>query len=120
MVINMNVGGTEKALLNMLEQMSTDEYDITILMLEEYGGFLNQVPSNVKIQYVEQYKHLSNKLNLPPKNVARKMIREGDILKGISLLSVYLFSKLTSNKNYYFHYVTKTVSKIKNEYDIKV
>ena len=120
MVINMNVGGTEKALLNMLEQMSTDEYDITILMLEEYGGFLNQVPSNVKIQYVEQYKHLSNKLNLPPKNVARKMIREGDILKGISLLSVYLFSKLTSNKNYYFHYVTKTVSKIKNEYDIAV
>ena len=120
MVINMNVGGTEKALLNMIEQMSTDDYDITILMLEEYGGFLNQVPLNVKIQYVDQYENLSNTLNLSPKTVVKKMIREGNIIKGISLLSVYLISKLTSNKNYYFHYITKNVSKIKNEYDIAV
>ena len=120
MVINMNVGGTEKALLNMINQMSTDEYDITILMLEEYGGFLNQIPPNVTIQFVEQYKYLKNKLNLPPKTVAKKMIREGNFIKGINLILVYMISKLTKNKNYYFKYVTKTVSIIKKEYDIAV
>jgi len=116
----MNVGGTEKALLNMINQMSTDEYDITILMLEEYGGFLNQIPPNVTIQFVEQYKYLKNKLNLPPKTVAKKMIREGNFIKGINLILVYMISKLTKNKNYYFKYVTKTVSIIKKEYDIAV
>lgn len=39
MIINMNVGGTEKALLNMITQMNEDEFDITILMLEKSGAF---------------------------------------------------------------------------------
>ena len=39
MIINMNVGGTEKALLNMIAEMPKDQYDVTILMLEKYGGF---------------------------------------------------------------------------------
>ncbi|WP_243462874.1 hypothetical protein [Mesobacillus boroniphilus] len=44
MVINMNVGGTEKALLNMIDVMPEDKYEITILMLEKFGGFLNAIP----------------------------------------------------------------------------
>lgn len=39
MVINMNIGGTEKALLNMVAEIPKDKYDITILMLEEKGVF---------------------------------------------------------------------------------
>ena len=44
MIINMNVGGTEKALLNMISEIPKEKYDITILMLEKYGGFLNSIP----------------------------------------------------------------------------
>lgn len=39
MMINMNIGGTEKALLSMLSEIDSTEYEVTILMLEEYGGF---------------------------------------------------------------------------------
>ena len=55
MVINMNVGGTEKALLTMLSEINNEQYDVTLLMLEEYGGFLNQIPSWVNVKYVKSY-----------------------------------------------------------------
>lgn len=34
MCINMNVGGTEKALLNMLNEIDSSKYDVTLFMLE--------------------------------------------------------------------------------------
>ena len=60
MLINMNVGGTEKALLNMIVEMPRDEFDITILMLEEYGGFLKDIPKNVKIKYLDYYDEIKD------------------------------------------------------------
>ena len=37
---SMNIGGTEKALLSMISEIPKDKYDMTILMLENRGGFL--------------------------------------------------------------------------------
>ena len=34
MIINMNIGGTEKALLNILSEIDTEKYDVTVLILE--------------------------------------------------------------------------------------
>ena len=36
MCINMNIGGTEKALLNMVNQIDNNKYEITLVMLEKY------------------------------------------------------------------------------------
>ena len=69
MVINMNIGGTEKALLNMISEMPKEKYDITILMLEEYGGFLDSIPRWVHVEYVDGYKNIKDILNDPPKIV---------------------------------------------------
>ncbi len=60
MVINMNIGGTEKALLSMIREMDRTKWDITILMLEEYGGFLNKIPDWVSVKYVYEYKSLKS------------------------------------------------------------
>lgn len=67
MVINMNVGGTEKALLNMISEMPKEEYDITILMLEKYGGFLDLIPETVHVKYLEGYSKIKKILNIPQK-----------------------------------------------------
>ena len=65
MIINMNIGGTEKALLNMVEEIDNNEYDVTIMMLEKYGGFLKDIPKWVNIKYFENYND----------------IKEGDIIE---------------------------------------
>jgi len=120
MLINMNIGGTEKALLNMISQMPKNEYEITILMLEKYGGFLDAIPSHVQIEYVENYKDIKTILNQPPRIVARHLFQQGKIIKGINLLLVYCISKIFKNKSYFFQYVTKIIPKLTSEYDIAV
>ena len=61
----MNIGGTEKALLTMLSEIDKEKYDVTVLMLEEYGGFLTNIPEWVNIQYLKYYKDIKDIINKP-------------------------------------------------------
>ena len=74
MCINMNIGGTEKALLTMLNEMDSSKYDITLLMLEEFGGFLNEIPSYVKVKYVDGFKETKPFTKEPPQLLAKELI----------------------------------------------
>ena len=90
MCINMNIGGTEKALLTMLNEMDRRKYDITLFMLEEHGGFLNQIPDGIKVMYLKEYKTLKKFINDPPQLVAKELIKNRKIIKGLSVLFVYI------------------------------
>ncbi|TDL31812.1 glycosyltransferase [Jeotgalibacillus sp. S-D1] len=120
MVINMNVGGTEKALLNMLEELPEEQFDVTVFMLEKYGGFLESLPKRVQIDYLTEYKELRNFINLPPKSNALKIIKEGKLINGLSFSIIYLVSKITKNKSLFYKYLLRNVSVLKKEYDIAV
>lgn len=76
MVINMNVGGTEKALLNMIAEMPKDQYDVTILMLEKYGGFLGSIPREVQVKYLEGYQNIKDTLNNSPYIVFMDLLKK--------------------------------------------
>lgn len=120
MLINMNVGGTEKALLNMIDEMPKEEYDITILMLEEYGGFLSQIPNDVNVIYVEGYKDMKSILNNPLLLTALSLLKERKIKKAFSVCITHLLTKITNNRSLLFKYLLKNNLKLKNEYDIAV
>lgn len=120
MCINMNIGGTEKALLTMLNEIDDSKYDITLLMLEEYGGFLNEIPSFVKVKYVDEYKSIKPFVNEPPKILIKRLIRNKEYLIGLTTLSSYSISKITNNISYYYRYILRNVKKIDEEYDLAV
>ena len=120
MCINMNIGGTEKALLTMLNEIDDSKYDITLLMLEEYGGFLNEIPSFVKVKYVDEYKSIKPFVNEPPKILIKRLIRNKEYLTGLTTLSSYSISKITNNISYYYRYILRNVKKIDEEYDLAV
>ena len=88
MIINMNIGGTEKALLNMIAEMPRDRFDISILMLEEYGGFLEYIPKDINIKYLDYYKDIECILNNPPQQVCKYLIKKGRVIKGINILLI--------------------------------
>lgn len=83
MVINMNIGGTEKALLNMISEMSLEEYEITILMLEKYGGFLEDIPKEVKVRYLNEYEEIKPLFNNPPMQICKDLLVKGKIIKAL-------------------------------------
>lgn len=120
MCINMNIGGTEKALINMLNEINSSKYDITLLMLEEYGGFLNQIPSFVKVKYVNEYKVIKPLIKEPPKLLVKKLIRNKKYSKGLLILLNYSISKITNNMSYYYKYISKSIKNIEEEYDLAV
>ena len=120
MCINMNIGGTEKALLTMLNEMDRRKYDITLFMLEEYGGFLNQIPDGIKVMYLKEYKTLKKFINDPPQLVAKELIKNRKIIKGLSVLFVYIISKLMKDISIYYKYILSNVDTLNEEYDIAV
>jgi glycosyltransferase involved in cell wall biosynthesis len=120
MVINMNVGGTEKALLNMISEMPKEEFDITILMLEKYGGFLDSIPKEVHVKYLKGYNKIKGILNNPPQETALNFFKERRIFKGFLILFLYFISKHFKDRSLLFKCLLKNIPNIKNEYDVAV
>ncbi|WP_294398450.1 glycosyltransferase [uncultured Clostridium sp.] len=120
MIINMNVGGTEKALLNMISQMPRDKFDISILMLEKYGGFLNKIPKDVRVNYIEYYEELKYILNNPPQYSALQLIKNKCYIKGINILLIHILTKIIGERNLFYKYVLKDYPDIQENYDIAV
>ena len=120
MGINMNVGGTEKALLNMISEMPRNEFEIDILMLEKYGGFLDKLPKDINVKYLDYYTDIKDILNNPPQYTAIKMIKGGKVLRGINLLIIHILTKVIGQRNLFYNYVLKDYPNIITEYDIAV
>lgn len=120
MCINMNIGGTEKALLNMLNEIDNSKYDVTLFMLEEYGGFLSQIPSFVKVKFLDNYDNIKPFIQEPPQLLAKKLIKNKKYINGFNTLIIYIISKITKNLNYYYRYISKSYKELDEEYDVAV
>lgn len=99
MIINMNVGGTEKALLNMIAEMPKDQYDVTILILEKYGGFLNSIPRGVQVKCLQGYQNIKDTLNNSPYIVFRDLLKKGKVIKSFNLMLFHLICKLMKDRS---------------------
>ncbi|WP_088079137.1 glycosyltransferase [Bacillus mycoides] len=120
MVINMNIGGTEKALLNMVAEIPKDKYDITILMLEEKGEFLEFIPEEIHVEYLKNYGEIKEVLNKPPRVVIRNFIRQGKVIKAFQTTFLYLVSKIMKERSVIFRYCLRNYTVAFNNYDIAV
>lgn len=46
---NLDIGGIETSLINLLKNLDTQKYDITLVLEKKEGIFLNQIPKNIKV-----------------------------------------------------------------------
>jgi len=120
MLINMNIGGTEKSLLNLIAELPEEQFEITILMLEEYGGFLDQIPSRVKVEYLTDYDEIKPSINNPPRVTSINLFKKRKFTKAINFSGYYLMAKLLNNKDIFFNYITKKHYFTEDHYDIAV
>jgi glycosyltransferase involved in cell wall biosynthesis len=100
--------------------MSTKKCEITILMLEKYGGFLNAIPKGVNVKYLEGYSSIKALLNEPPKTLVLSLMKEQKVFKGLYLLLLFMISKYLKQKTIIFNHLMKNIPDLKNEYDIAV
>ncbi|MBS4197582.1 glycosyltransferase [Bacillus sp. FJAT-49870] len=120
MIINMNIGGTEKALLNMINNIPRNQYIITIFMLEKYGGFLDHIPSDVHVKYFQNYKNIKDMLNKPPHEVSLDLIKNKKFLTAFLIMLFHIITKALKNRSIYFKYLLSKYPAFNEEYDIAV
>ena len=102
---NMNVGGTEKAFLNMVQLLPREKFDVTLLLLERSGGFLPMVPDHVRIEIIPDYDRMKPEIMDPPFKVVRREVHEGKILRAAGLALTHLIFKLTGDRTLYYRCV---------------
>lgn len=119
MLSNMNVGGTEKALLNMLAFMPKEEYDVTVLLLEKKGGFLKYLPTWVKVEELTEFSEMKPLIMEAPKNIIKKFLKEKKVMKAIKIGIYHCEFKISGDRSSYYRFVQKSCV-WKDKYDVAV
>lgn len=117
---SMTVGGVEKSLISLLNSLDSKEYEIDLLLLENKGEFLKQIPAWVNVMTLKDYNYIKHEVNDPPIRVIKKRIKEGQYYKSLFLLISYVFSKLFHNYKHYYKAVFFNVKRIDKEYDVAI
>ncbi|WP_177918520.1 glycosyltransferase [uncultured Eubacterium sp.] len=122
MAINMNVGGTEKSLINLIHEMPSFEYEITVLLLEKSGGYLETLENfdNVTVKELNQYSGKRFLIHDSPKDIIKHYLKEKKIIKTFKILVSYIISKVFNNSYFYIRSVVNKFSPDLGNYDVAV
>lgn len=118
---SMNIGGTEKALLSMISEIPKDKYDITILLLENNGGFLEFIPNYIKVQHLKEYSDIEVDMRKSAKDLLKTEIENKKYFDGLKTLFYYGLSRVSKDYNIYFNNkIMKMVNMLDEEYDVAI
>lgn len=119
-VKNMNVGGVEKSLLSLLNTIDRSEYEVDLLLLEEYGGFMDAIPDWVNVIICKDYAAIKDEVNLPPVQVIKKHLHNGRFGRATKLMTAYAMTKATKDYRFYYKAVFSNVGRLPKHYDVAI
>ncbi len=120
MVSSMNIGGVEKSLLSLLSVMPKEKYDITVLTLEKKGGFLDYIPSYIKVEEAAWFKEIKPIIMESPQRTIKKYLKENKVFKIPTFIYSYYKSKNTDNRYIYYKNILKSIPENEGEYDVAI
>ena len=120
MLSSMNIGGVEKSFLSLLSALPKRDYDITVLLLEKKGGFLDYIPDGVKVKEATWYKKIKPIIMQPPKQTLYSLFKNNQLSKIPSFLATYIFSKIFNDRYSFYDHVLKEINIGADHYDIAV
>jgi glycosyltransferase involved in cell wall biosynthesis len=121
MLSSMNIGGVEKSLLSLLSVIPKEKYDITLLLLEKKGGFMELLPEGVKVEEASWYQNLKPLIMQPPQKTLKNYLINKQFSKIISFVLSYIFSeKLFKNRYIFYNNVFKNIPSHEKEFDIAI
>lgn len=104
-------GGVERALISLLNELDSHEFDITLFLLRKNGIWENKIPSHVKIIYCEEINS--------PKAYIKKLMRK-NIFYAIKKC-IYLFKMIKSKSLWVENMnLSKFLPEIRQEYDVAI
>lgn len=116
----MNIGGVEKSLLSLLNTIDREQYEVDLLLLEEYGGFMSEIPQWVNVIICKEYDTIKDAVNLPPLAVIKNHIQKKEFSKAGQLFWGYLLAKCTGHYKYYYQSVFRALPLLDKHYDVAI
>ena len=108
---NLNCGGVEKCLIELLNNMNYEKHSIDLLLFNEIGTLLSEVNKNVNIKYIIPNKKYKNRfINKIYKSIKTRILRRYPKAINIELRNY----KYEVEIAYMHGYTTKLVSSIKS------
>ena len=109
---NMNIGGIQKSLLELLKALSRcPEYDVSLFCCKAQGDFLSQIPENIKILPENAYAQATEMALAECKRLGKKYY----VLRMMSVLWSKYFTKALPSA-----VLCKLVGRIGEEYDVSI
>lgn len=118
--LKMTVGGVEKALLGQLTQFPAESYDVTLVLQQKTGGYLDFLPPTVNVMEHDEWKKVYTLVRNPLHVNAMKALRNGKIMKGMYLLWLFFCTKFQKTYKPLHNYVMTLMSDYPGEYDLAI
>lgn len=117
-LINMNLGGTEKSFLNLVDALPKD-YEIDLLLLEEKGELLKYLPKNVNVKIIENHKKINEFIKYGCPVFALRELMRGRFVSFYKNAQTYFLYKFNKIQNPY-HGILNLIKEQNDEYDYAV
>lgn len=114
---SLNVGGIEKALVEMLKIIPYDKHNVDLLLEEPEGVYLNDLPKEVKII---RNNTIANCLYKSRELQVKEYFLKGKFLSAFRLLYESVIYKITKNICRYFNWQCSRMDKLDKEYDVAI
>ncbi|WP_141504344.1 glycosyltransferase [Paenibacillus luteus] len=122
---DMEIGGIERSLINMLECFDYDTYDVDLLIFSHQGDFMSLIPSGVNLlpeiskysvfrksvkQCLREGHYVATMIRMVCKNLAFIQARRRKLVEGSGYIQMQLANKYTAS----------FIPSIKKEYDLSI
>lgn len=109
----MAMGGVEKTLISMLENIDSEKYDITLFILEEGGELLKQIPQYVHVRLIPG-------INTSTIDKIKKLLKNLKLFDVIKLIYNNIALKKANTIYKSFIHYSKTLPIIDEKYDLAI
>lgn len=117
-LINMNLGGTEKSFLNLIKELPKD-VEVDLLLLENKGQLMEEVPSNVNIKIIDNSPTISKYISSGARLFGFQKLKEGNILLFLMCMIQFLLDKIDVGFNPYWA-INNYIKPLDKEYDVSI
>lgn len=115
-------GGVESTLLSLLGVLDAKRVEITLLLLEERGTFIEKVPSHIQIKTIN-IPEKEQGIFMGKKKMLLSYLKSGKIWK-IPKFILYNYNKKLSEDRAsnakYFHQISASIPPLEEEYDLAI
>lgn len=117
-LINMNLGGTEKSFLNLLHKLDNKSI-VDLLLLEKKGDLLDFLPANVNIITLDNGKLINQFIRLGCRKFGLRQLQYMRLILFLKCMIQYVLDKLKLSKNPYWA-ISNYIKPLDEKYEVSV